>query len=303
MKTAAAVSQWLRDKHAELISPKTESTYRWACAYLPQQLPCLTESLRNIIAIAELAPESKLDMWRIWRNFFKWAHSELGIPNPAKKLKRPRVRKHLPRYLSRDEIGRAITSCAAGGHTIDVTNTELQACPSYRDHAMVRLVLDTGLRLGEVASLKSSDFQDGQLRITKSKTGARTVKVSPAVLDLLQPLRSSRHLWPGRKGPLSTDGVRLALQRTLRAAGIHPPKGGPHVLRHTFATWYMAQGGNVVNLQALLGHSSITTTMVYVHMAQFIDDGLIPHYSPIAVATLPDNLLAELSATPGLEDL
>ena len=165
MRTADAVSLWLAEKQAELISMKTESTYRWGCAYLPQQMPCLTASLRTILAETDLAPESKLDLWRIWRNFFNWAHRELGIPNAAHDLKRPRVRHHLPRYLSRQEIARAITACPLGGHPTNTPNQVIQACPFYRDHALVRLGLDTGLRLGELAALTPRAFQDGQLRI------------------------------------------------------------------------------------------------------------------------------------------
>ena len=72
----------------------------------------------------------------------------------------------------------------------------------------------------------------------------------------------------GKQGkPLTHYGVKEVFLRLFEKAGIGGKKAGPYAIRHTFATWYLRNGGGVRQLQEILGHQSIETTMIYVHLA------------------------------------
>ena len=74
--------------------------------------------------------------------------------------------------------------------------------------------------------------------------------------------------WIGKQGkPLTHYGVKEVFLRLFEKAGIGGKKAGPYAIRHTFATWYLRNGGGVRQLQEILGHQSIETTMIYVHLA------------------------------------
>lgn len=282
METRRAVAGFIASRRALGRSPATIQLYRWALAVLPRELPASPGSLEKALAALDLAEASRVDVWRIWRAFYGWAHSRLKVPDPTLDLGRPSSSRSLTRFLFRPEIARVLSSCPAGGHRIDATDEQLRNCAYWRDHALVRVALDTGIRLGELAGLTRDSLGDGVLRVS-GKTGPRLVRASPQVLELLRGLGQGRLLWLGRRGPLTRSGVELAVRRVLRQAHIRPPKAGPHVLRHTFATWYIAQGGNQFGLQYALGHASIQTTQVYVHLAELVKVGELPHISPLSL--------------------
>ena len=82
---------------------------------------------------------------------------------------------------------------------------------------------------------------------------------------MLKGLGDGDHVWTGLKGPLTFHGVKLAYRRLFDRAGIQGPKKGAHTLRHTFATMWLRYGGGLRQLQTIMGHKHIETTMIYVH--------------------------------------
>ena len=142
----------------------------------------------------------------------------------------------------------------------------MDAAQTDRDQALLLTVLDTGLRVGEVANMRRADVADGWLSVD-GKVGQRRVPVSAPLADRLLALGKGEHLWTGLRGPLTRAGVVQAYKRMFSRAGITGPKAGPHTIRHTFATWYLRAGGGVRQLQHILGHTKIETTMIYVHLA------------------------------------
>ena len=128
------------------------------------------------------------------------------------------------------------------------------------------MVLDTGLRVGEVANLKATDIRDRWLSVDGT-SGQRQVPVSPEIRHRLSELAAQGCIWWGQRGPLERDGVKRAYNRLFHRAGITGRKLGPHTLRHTFGTNYVRSGGGVRQLQYILGHQRIETTMIYVHLA------------------------------------
>lgn len=141
-------------------------------------------------------------------------------------------------------------------------------------HDIIIVAIDTGLRLGEIIKLTGSHIAGGAivLQSEDTKTGnARVVPVTDRAFDILESRMSSRPeeallftSWAGK--PLKSSNVSKAFTGLRRAAGFNN-KVTFHCLRHTFATRYLAEGGNIRKLQQILGHASIVTTERYTHVS------------------------------------
>lgn len=138
--------------------------------------------------------------------------------------------------------------------------------------AAVILCLDTGARWGEVAELKVRHFRDGKVSFTSTKNGkVRRIPYQHPYID--EWLR-------GRRDPLFEYNMG-AFRKAVKRAEIELPRGQlTHVCRHTFGASFMRNGGNIRDLQRILDHSSIKTTMRYAH---FSPDHLeqAARYSPL----------------------
>jgi len=152
----------------------------------------------------------------------------------------------------------------------DCSNTDLPI--------IVELCLSTGARWSEAAKLHSRNLKSGAAQYVKTKTGqSRWVGLTPKMEKKLRAIK--------RK-----DGFIFEQKRTehqfedaLKRAGITLPEGQcTHVLRHTFATHYLANGGDVRALQDILGHTNLKTTMRYVKVVNAMRDKVI-HINPLAM--------------------
>ncbi len=128
------------------------------------------------------------------------------------------------------------------------------------------LVMDSGLRLGELASLRWPAIKDDHL-VVRGKVGDRVVPVSRVVREQLEGHGDGYYVWIGKRGPMSRSGIQTAFKRMFMRSGIGTRKAGPHTLRHTFGTWYISAGGNVFALQEIMGHTRIAATQPYVTLA------------------------------------
>ena len=157
-----------------------------------------------------------------------------------------------------------------------LTRTEvaaiLDACDKPRYRTMLTVCYGCGLRLSEVLALRVGDI-DGERKLLRIEQGKgakdRLVPLSPTLLEALRAYwrlyRPREWLFSGRCGEaLSPTALQKAYTRAKRQAGITKP-GGIHALRHAYATHQLAAGLNVERLQRLMGHSSIQTTLRYVH--------------------------------------
>lgn len=135
------------------------------------------------------------------------------------------------------------------------------------DRKAVLVCLATGGRWGEVATLKGEHIINNMLTFMKTKNGKRrTIPVSDELI---------RQVKVKVTGPLyapNYDNVR----NVLRKMKPDLPEGqAVHVFRHTFATHFMMNGGNIITLQRILGHSKIQQTMIYAHFApDFLQDAV-----------------------------
>jgi integrase/recombinase XerD len=145
-----------------------------------------------------------------------------------------------------------------------------------KQRVLLSLIYSAGMRVGEVCNLKISDIDSDrmQVRIVKSKGKCdRYVPLSNyALKGLRKYVLSSKpkvYLFNGRvKGePLGTSAVQQSFRLAVNKAGIHKDVS-VHSLRHSYATHLLEQGVDIVTIKELLGHATIETTMMYLHVAK-----------------------------------
>ncbi len=196
--------------------------------------------------------------------FFKWAVVHEHIPrNPVEPIKTLRPEPRRPKSLPEKSLRRLLRAVHAGDN--------------LRDIALVELLLGTGLRISEALALQHNDLtlnpRSGEVRVRRGKGGiSRTVPLTATVrqalrdyLELYPELEADDPLWMGERGALkSPSGVFRMLKKYARLAGLDETAVSPHVLRHTFATRYLAANpDDLRGLAALLGHAGLDTVMIY----------------------------------------
>ncbi|MYA86851.1 MAG: tyrosine-type recombinase/integrase [Boseongicola sp. SB0662_bin_57] len=177
--------------------------------------------------------------------------------NPARGITRNR-RTPMTRFLSRDEVRRLHEALDAAD----------ERGPGARAQAdIIRLLLLTGARKGEIVNLRWSEVDGDALALTDSKTGPRTVHLNPqarAVLDR-RPRGPGPWVFPSPADPDRPRSDTLGLWRSVRKeAGLDDVR--LHDLRHNYASWAVMNGVPVPVVSRLLGHSSTRMTLRYVHL-------------------------------------
>lgn len=120
--------------------------------------------------------------------------------------------------------------------------------------------------------LRFCDIYDDHLKVS-GKRGERVVPITPELRDMLCLLQDSRSedspiFVNERNGHyLTVWGLRKVVKQAFNVAGITGVKPTPYTLRHSFAGDFLARGGDLATLQKILGHSNITTTMIYTHIS------------------------------------
>ncbi|WP_299136778.1 tyrosine-type recombinase/integrase [uncultured Vibrio sp.] len=125
---------------------------------------------------------------------------------------------------------------------------------------IVEICLTTGSRWRETITLKSSNLSPYRIRFTNTKTGKpRTVPISKRLYD---------DIYPKNGGNLFSEDPQSRLVKIFNELEFDLPKGQKvHVLRHTFASHFVMNGGDILTLKEILGHVSINQTMTYAHLA------------------------------------
>lgn len=184
--------------------------------------------------------------------------------------------KKLPVVLSHQEIARLF----------EVTD-------NIKHRTLLMTLYATGLRISEALALQIGDIdsQRMMIRVREGKAGRdRYVPICPSLLEQLRAYwryaRPAKWLFPGRNGldPLSSTSAVRICRKAARKAGLSKMVT-PHTFRHSFATHHLEAGTNLRTIQMWLGHSSLTTTSIYLHV---IRDTSTSHKLPndlIALAT------------------
>lgn len=150
----------------------------------------------------------------------------------------------------------------------------LTCTPNLKHRTFFTTLYSAGLRLSEAAHLRINDIdsQRMQLNIQSGKgRKQRQVPLSPRLLEALRmywkACRPKQLLFPGNHPdkPYAQRSMQRAIKVSARRAGI-PKNVTPHTLRHSYATGLLEAGVDILTIQALLGHASFTTTMIYLHV-------------------------------------
>ncbi len=217
----------------------------------------------------------RVDLARITalQNFIKNYHPHIRLPSTRGKLNRPKATRKI-RVLRSTEEERALFSA-------------LQGANAPRSARLAAVLLDTGLRVGEAVKLTWDCvyWDEKMLRVYWDKTETTTsVPLTDRALEALNEARASvpqscPWIFPleDLSGPMSRQDSTL--RGAIEAAGLNDDhlvrrfgKFTPHSFRHTYATRLIRAGVNPVVVQRLMGHSTIQTTMIYVHL--FEEDGV-----------------------------
>lgn len=175
------------------------------------------------------------------------------------KIKRPRKNKHLPDILSKEEIGKMIRLTGNQKHKV-----------------ILAVLYSSGVRREELLNLKIRDIDSNRMliRVRNGKGNkSRDTLLAQNTLELLRNYyrvcRPVEYLFESfRPGvPYSESSVEKVVKRASQRAGI-TKHIYPHSLRHTFATHLLEQGTNLKVIQKLLGHTSLRSTMLYLHLAK-----------------------------------
>jgi site-specific recombinase XerD len=181
----------------------------------------------------------------------------LQLEWPSKSLGRPKVANKLPQIFTQDEIKRLLSGII-----------------NLKHKAVLSLMYSSGLRVSEIIHLTPESIDSKQMYVMvrggKSQKD-RTTLLSATCLCLLRKYflayRPEKYLFNGQKkaSPLSETSIRCVLKKAVKKAGI-TKKVSLHTLRHSFATHLLENGTNIFYIKELLGHKSIKTTMVYLHL-------------------------------------
>lgn len=187
--------------------------------------------------------------FRSLRAFFRWSASQGFCDNFFAGVKTPKASKKVISILSSDEI-RTLLSCVEG-----------------RNRVIILLMLDCGLRRSEVSALRCDDVFDHYFIVRGKGDKERIVPMSDYILlPVQQQLLTSRLTGSDFLVPVTDNAIKMLFRKLKKTTGIS--RLHPHLLRHTFATLYLVNGGDLVSLQHILGHESFQITQVYLHMSQ-----------------------------------
>lgn len=180
---------------------------------------------------------------------------EYGNENPVRAIRKLSIKNSEMAFLSEDEVGELLQRTRGDERRVAI------------------LCLATGVRWGEASALRAEQIIGNRVMLSETKNGkTRVIPLSPEVTAVVKTKKSGRLF----------EVSYLDFRRVLKEIKPDLPKGqSTHVLRHTFATHFMMNGGNIVTLQRILGHANIQQTMAYAHFApDFLQDAV--NYNPIA---------------------
>lgn len=213
---------------------------------------------------------SKARMLSAIRRLFQYAYREkVRIDDPSALLISPKLPKRLPKDLSEQQVESLLDA--------PDPNDPLE----LRDKAMLELLYATGLRVTELVSLtmENMSLRQGVVRIIGKGNKERLVPMGENAVDWIENfLQDGRSILLGEKSSDVVFPSKRAKQMTRQTfwhrikhysviAGIDTDLLSPHVLRHAFATHLLNNGADLRVVQMLLGHSDLSTTQIYTHVA------------------------------------
>ena len=275
LRLSVLLRQFLRAMEAENLSPATLGWYAYRLERLvrwtrdPTATALTTDQLRAWLIAVRAGEEGRrtADTYveghrRSASALLNWAVREGHLErSPLEKIRRIRVERKELATLTADEVARMIGTQSTAMFT------------GRRNRAILALLYDTGIRVGELVALRREDLDlDGRsLRVRGKAKRDRRVPLSTDLVRVLTAYladaRTSTLLFTTSTAkPLRPTAMNQWLRRAARLAGT-AKRVSPHVFRHSFATAYLRNGGDEFTLQEILGHTDLEMVRRYVHLA------------------------------------
>lgn len=244
--------EFLEERELSLTDVDTDALHQFLC------------TLRDL----GISPRSQARMLSGIRAFFRFLRLEgYTDTDPCELLEAPRFGRTLPDILSVEDIDSMIAALDPGKDE------------TPRNHAIIETLYGSGLRVSELVELRMSrvKLDEGYVIITGKGNKQRLVPLSPESIRLIReylPIRerlkikpdSSDILFLNRRGGMMTRVMVFYVIRDSAAAAGIIKRVSPHTLRHSFATHLLEGGANLRAIQEMLGHESISTTEIYIHL-------------------------------------
>ena len=204
------------------------------------------------------------------RGFYRWALQErLLAEDPTLLVARPKIGRPLPKSLTESDVDALLAA------------PDVDTTLGLRDRAMLEVLYASGLRVSELVGLTLSqiNLRQGLVRVVGKGNKERLVPLGEEAQDwLVRYLRDSRPLLLGDEGddivfpsqrrqPMTRQTFWHRIRQLAVIAGVQKPLS-PHTLRHAFATHLLNHGADLRVVQMLLGHSDLSTTQIYTHVAR-----------------------------------
>lgn len=244
---------WLQAQHKQLLKVGQADIQQYLAVRFPQSKP---RSLSRLIATL--------------RRFYRYCLRENKIDaDPTLQIEAPKLPRSLPKSLSEDEVVALLNA------------PNLNESAGLRDRAMLELLYACGLRVSELVSIQTTEISiaDGVVRVTGKGSKTRLVPMGEEAADwisrylkearpaILQKRLCDALFVTNRGEAMTRQAFWYLIKRYALLAGINKPMS-PHVLRHAFATHLLNHGADLRVVQMLLGHSDISTTQIYTHVAR-----------------------------------
>lgn len=215
-------------------------------------------------------PRSTARQLSTFRRFYRYLLREGRIrEDPTAQIEMPRIGRRLPHSLTEADVDALLAA------------PDVSRPLGHRDRTMLELLYATGVRVSELVDLKLSqvNLNQGVLRIIGKGDRERLVPLGDEAQDWLHRFvpgpraeilagRQTDYLFPTRRGgPMTRQSFWYLIRRHARKAGI-ARKLSPHTVRHAFATHLLNHGADLRVVQLLLGHSDVSTTQIYTHVAR-----------------------------------
>lgn len=251
------------------------------------------EFLNHLQDDLHLSQKTILNHWIALSSLWSWAEEELQIPHIIRgRVSHPKLRRRQSSPYTADELTRMLAAC---DRTVSYGRVNKHICennrPSaLRDRAILLVLLDTGIRASELTALRLRDYdaKRGRLVILHGKgdklrvvfLGTAGKKALWRYLATRPDASADEPLFPARSGrPMDRNGLLHLIVRLANRAGVQG--AGVHRFRHTFAVNFLRNGGNVLGLQALLGHECMDTVRIYAKLAEADIETQAKNASPV----------------------
>ena len=278
------ITSYIRKKTAEGLADATIEGYCYALRdfwhYHGDSIETTSEDIESYFCYLRsknYSPATLRDKYAVLHAFFSYATQEGYYSKNPVRMKKPPMPKIRARCFTDEEI-EAIMRYYADRDTF---------C-KLRDYTIISILFSTGIRRAELLNITAVD--GANITVIGKGNKERSIPISNALRQVLREYLPARekvavncpYLIVTQDGKrLTTGGLRAIFTRLSRQTGIAGRRFSSHTWRHTYATQFLRNGGDLLSLQRLLGHADLQTTAIYLHWTDGITAEANRKYNPL----------------------